>query len=172
MIDSVNIDEILPQDEPQTAVETAPVEVAPVEKVKPVSEASEPVAPVHKITHKRHWRRRNLALEFAPGEAVSVTRRLYRLREEYLLNGKICRLRDIQDLFSEPVWPAVTTPSSNRAGSDRYFPRSRWTGAPSSRKPPALLSFACDSERLKRVLNQPVRIFRASPTSFPRSIDR
>src|SRR4030095_10200840 len=31
----------------------------------------------HKLPHKRHWRRRNLALEFAPGEAVSVTRRLY-----------------------------------------------------------------------------------------------
>src|SRR5205807_5646070 len=30
-----------------------------------------------RVAHKRHWRRRNLALEFAPGEAVSVTRRLY-----------------------------------------------------------------------------------------------
>ncbi|HEY0082337.1 MAG TPA: AAA family ATPase, partial [Pyrinomonadaceae bacterium] len=51
--------------------------------------------------HKRHWRPRRMALGFAPGETVTVTRRLYRDGEsEYLLNGRICRLRDIQDLFS------------------------------------------------------------------------
>ncbi len=53
------------------------------------------------VKTKRHWRPRSVALDFGPGEAVSVTRRLYLSGEsEYQLNGRNCRLRDIQDLFA------------------------------------------------------------------------
>jgi chromosome segregation protein len=53
------------------------------------------------VRTKRHWKPRSAALEFAPGESVSVARRLFLSGEsEYELNGKTCRLRDIQDLFA------------------------------------------------------------------------
>ncbi|MBK7704382.1 MAG: chromosome segregation protein SMC [Acidobacteria bacterium] len=104
---AVDVEDFDPEKEPEavaepenTQTEGAETESEPVEIAQAVQVGSAQLVE-KKIKPKRHWRPRSFALDFAPGEAIAVTRRLYLSGEsEYLLNGKTCRLRDIQDLFA------------------------------------------------------------------------
>lgn len=104
---SVDIDEIEAEltesDEPEN-LETGIIETEDFAEETQLAQAAQ-VGSTQTIQtkskSKRRWRPRNFALDYAPGEAVTVARRLYLSGEsEYLLNDKQCRLRDVQDLFA------------------------------------------------------------------------
>src|SRR5687767_14917017 len=71
----IELDAVLPGDVETPGVEASADSNEVPEGTEVNAEADVALATTPKA-HKRHWRRRNLALEFAPGESVSVTRRL------------------------------------------------------------------------------------------------
>jgi chromosome segregation protein len=65
------------------------------------SEAAAASRPVQIAARSAHRRRKRKSVAISAGERITVGRRLYRTGDsEYLMNGRACLLRDIQDLFA------------------------------------------------------------------------
>ncbi len=84
----------------ETAFETTPAEMSETPATHPAETIEQPAAPAESsFIAKKRKKAEKPAMASKPGEVV-VSRRLYRSgQSEYLINGRVARLRDIQEMF-------------------------------------------------------------------------
>jgi chromosome segregation protein len=84
---------------PDASVTEATADLPAADSTDPAPESTEPPASNDPAFLKKRKRAEKPAISAKPGEVV-VSRRLYRSgQSEYLINGRVARLRDIQEMF-------------------------------------------------------------------------
>ena len=97
--------ELEAESHPQPSEDESALEISLEASPDEASEPQSPTAETHPAVQQAKKRRKTNATSgikvFHEGERIVVGRRLYRTGEsEYELNGRACRLRDVQDLFA------------------------------------------------------------------------